>query len=166
MYKLRYFPDPILYTKCESVEQFNEELFFLLDEMKRILLETRGIAISANQIGSLKRVFILKEKNGNIIEFINPEIVEATGVANIYEGCLSSPNVYEKVYTRSNDVTVIAYNRKGEQFTGILEGIEAVAAQHENDHLDGVFWFDKLPNREKKRSAEKRWQKERKKLGV
>lgn len=165
-YSLRYYPDPILLTKCEEVTEFNSELHELLDAMQKILLSTKGIGISSNQCGALKRAFILKDKKGKIWEFINPILKDSNGIANIYEGCLSSPNVYEKVLTRANEVTVVAKDRNGVEFTIVAEGIEAVCVFHEYDHLDGIFWFDKLPSRQVKRSVEKQWQKQKKKLNL
>lgn len=130
-YNLRYYPDPILLTKCEEVTEFNSELHELLDAMQKILLSTKGIGISSNQCGALKRAFILKDKKGKIWEFINPILKDSNGIADIYEGCLSSPNVYEKVLTRANEVTVVAKDRNGVEFSVVAEGIEAVCVFHE-----------------------------------
>lgn len=164
--KILYYPHESLTTKTELVKDFNEDLFNILDQMRIIMLEANGIGLSANQLGYNLRMFIVRDNKKNIIEFINPEIVESSGVANIYEGCLSSPKTYEKVMSRANEVTVVAKDRNGNEFTILAEGLEAVATQHEYDHILGIFWFDKLPNRHVKRKVMKTWEKNRKKLDI
>lgn len=164
--KIVYYPHPALTTKTDLVVEFNEDLHLILDQMKEKMIQAKGVGLSANQLGYNLRAFIVSDKKGKVWEFINSEITELDGVANIYEGCLSSPNVYEKVLTRANSVTIKAFDRNNQEFTIMSEGLEAVALQHETDHGLGLFWFDKLPNRETKKRANKLWEKNRRKMGL
>ncbi len=165
-YELLYYPNPILSEKCEDVVDFNEDLHYLLDEMAKVMVKSNGMGLSANQIGELKNVFIMQELSGKIIEFINPIMLEKSEEkAMIREGCLSSPNVFETVAERSDDVSIRAQDRTGNFFTINAHGIEAVCCQHEMDHLSGIFWFDRFP-RQPKRALIRKWDKAREKLKV
>jgi peptide deformylase len=75
--------------------------------------------------------------------FINPELLAASGDADVEEGCLSVPGVYEKV-RRAERVTVRALDAGGELFTLEAEGLLAVCIQHEMDHLEGKVFVEKL----------------------
>lgn len=154
-YKLVYFPDPRLSEQCKEVTEFNEELHELLDTMKDIMVKCNGIGISANQVGSDKKVFIMLEQNSkNIIEFINPTIIEiADELLNDQEGCLSAPGIYVPI-TRPQGVIIDAFNRKGEPFRGVLVDIEARCALHEMEHLEGKNFLEKT-NRQNRRLAYK-----------
>lgn len=133
----------ILRKKSKPVENFDERLRTLLDDMKDTVLKAEGAGLSAVQVGVLKRVFIILDENEEIIEFINPEIIESSGSCPILEeGCLSVPRSYGKV-KRPNVVVVKAYDRNGNQFTKQFVGFSAKAVCHENDHLDGILFIDK-----------------------
>ena len=133
----------ILRKKSKPVENFDERLRTLLDDMKDTVLKAEGAGLSAVQVGVLKRAFIILDENEEIIEFINPEIIESSGSCPILEeGCLSVPRYYGKV-KRPNVVVVKAYDRNGNQFTKQFVGFSAKAVCHENDHLDGILFIDK-----------------------
>ena len=90
-----------------------------------------------------------------MVEFINPEILEASGENPILEeGCLSVPGKYGKVM-RPNKVKIRAYNKKGEKFDREFVGFFAKAICHESDHLDGILYIDKQIKKEKKNKQEK-----------
>lgn len=168
--KIRYYPDSALSTKCEKVTEFGEQLETLVEDLAEVMREHHGLGLAANQVGITKRIFVMETKKDSfgepeVVEFINPEIIERDGMANIREGCLSSPNVYDVVQGRSETITVRAQRKDGSEFTVICTGVEAVCVQHEMDHLDGVFWIERMP-RNPRRASLRKWEKERKKIGV
>jgi peptide deformylase len=157
--ELKYYPDPILTTSTKLVEVFDENLANELEEMSKIMIQHKGMGISANQVGLSKRMFLMKDNRNNIIEFVNPKITEKVGVVTLPEGCLSSPGVSEIIFTRPQELTVQYQTRTGEYRLAILTEYEAVCAEHECDHLDGVFWFTKLPSRQVRRRVEAQYYK-------
>ena len=125
---------------------FNNRLHVLLDDMRETLIEANGLGLAAPQVGVLRRVVLVIDAGINcespeeqIIELINPEILEQDGVQIGSEGCLSVPGVYGMV-TRPNMVKIKAHDRHGNTFE--LEGKELLARAvcHEIDHLDGVIF--------------------------
>ena len=164
--KLIYYPDPILETPCEPVTEFDEELELLFHAMYITMLLNKGVELSANQIGVSKRAFVMLDKKGKLVEFVNPEIVNKTNnLANIREGCLSSPDVYDTVRDRAETVSVRYQDKEGEEWVETWSGLQAVCIQHEIDHLDGIFWIDRL-SRKERRAANRRWKKSRIRLGL
>jgi peptide deformylase len=155
------YPDPRLLTSCDAVNEFGEQLNKLLDDMLTTLKTTGGIGLAANQVGVMKRVFIMipkvgKDEIGKPIEFVNPEIIHRSDLhAGLREGCLSAPDLFYDVQERAHLVTVKAQDRTGKEFVMNLEGINSVCAQHEIDHLNGIFFFSKL-NRQSRRDAERK----------
>lgn len=132
-----------LRKKSKQVETFDERLNILLDDMAETVRRADGAGLSAVQVGVLKRVFIIIDENDEIIEFINPEIIETSGSCPILEeGCLSVPRYYGKV-KRPNVAVVKAYDRNGKEFKKQFVGFSAKAVCHESDHLDGVLFIDK-----------------------
>ena len=128
----------------KPVEAFDDRLATLLDDMKDTLLRVQGAGLSAVQIGSLKRVFIIEE-DGEMLEFVNPEIISTSGKNKILEeGCLSVPAAYGKV-NRPYKVKIKAQDRKGNWFTRVFTGFSAKAICHEADHLDGKLYIDYVP---------------------
>lgn len=167
MRKILLYPNEVLKTKCPKVTSFDASLHQLLDEMRQIMVDNKGMGLAANQVGELKRLFIMKDVRGSVWEFINPVLsVEDISGANVREGCLSTPGVLDIVNGRHEAVRVDAQDRNGDSFSVILYGIESVCAQHEIDHLDGIFWIDRMPSRQSKRAALKSWDKIRAKLGL
>lgn len=148
MYKLVKYPDELLNKKCEEVKVFSPDLDELLNSMKTIMLENNGMGIAANQVGSDKRIFLMNTKQG-IYEFINPKIVSREGTQFIEEGCLSAPGVFLQI-PRTEQIIVEAQDRTGTIFTILAVDLEAVCIQHEIDHLDGVFYFEKVNRQQRK----------------
>lgn len=137
---LRLFTDPVLRTVCQPVDA--SDLYYineLIPEMLQILKKTEGIALAANQVGITKRFFLFKD--GTII--VNPEIVEISEPEQFDEGCLSIPGV-SATTQRSLKIKVKYKNNKFEDVETEYSGIEAVAVQHEIDHLNGILYIDKL----------------------
>ena len=138
------YPDPILQQVAEPVATFDKELEQLVEDMFESMYDAHGIGLAAPQIGVKKRITVIdlsnKAKAEDKLVLINPEIIYREGKQFSEEGCLSLPEIREKV-TRAQKVKVRAQNLKGEWFE--LEGEELLSRcfQHEIDHLDGVLFL-------------------------
>ena len=130
------------HKKCKPVTDFNQKLWDMLDDMAETMYKAEGVGLAGPQVGMLRRVFVIDVGDG-ILEFINPEILETAGEQNGAEGCLSFPGEYGLV-ERPNYVKVRAQNRSGEWFEMEGEALFARAVCHENDHLDGVVFKDRM----------------------
>ena len=140
--------DEQLRKKSREVTEYNKRIHTLLDEMRETLIEADGVGLAAPQVGVLRRVVIVMDTSKEdltpeeqIIELINPEIIEEEGEQYGTEGCLSVPGVYGYV-TRPMKVTVKAFDRNGKQFEVTGEGLTARAFCHEIDHLEGQLFTD------------------------
>ncbi len=143
---IRVDNDPILKKVSRPVENFDERLFILLDDMKDTLYKADGCGLAAVQVGVLKRVVIVDVGEG-LIELINPEIVETSGVQYEVEGCLSLPG-RNGITKRPMTVKVRAQNREGKWCLYKGEGLKARAFCHEIDHLDGHLYTERLAPQE------------------
>lgn len=136
--------DETLRKKARDVTVFDARLHQLLDDMAETMYESNGIGLAATQIGVLRRIFTVdvNEETG-LMEFINPRIVKTAGSQTSCEGCLSVPGVWGDV-ERPESLTIEAQDRDGNPFTMEATGILAVCICHENDHLDGILFKDKV----------------------
>lgn len=134
------YGDDILRKKSRAVENFDDRLHQLLDDMAETMHKSDGVGLAAVQIGILKRVVTIDVGKG-VIELINPEIVEMSGVQNGSEGCLSVPGRFEDI-KRPYKVKVRAFDRNGKEFTMVGTELLARAFCHEIDHLDGKLFID------------------------
>jgi peptide deformylase len=113
--------------------------------MAETMYAAPGIGLAATQVDAHVRVIVIdiSETRDQLQVFVNPQLVSATGTAEREEGCLSVPDVYEKVQ-RAERVTVRALDARGESFELEAEGLLAVCIQHEMDHLEGKVFVEKL----------------------
>ena len=130
-----------LHKVCKPVTAFDAKLHKLLDDMHETLVDSGGVGLAAPQVGILRRVFLVDVGlDGNeIIEFINPEILETDGEQEGPEGCLSVPGKYGLV-KRPYWVKVRAQDRYGDWFEAEGEELIGRCFCHENDHLDGIVY--------------------------
>ncbi|MBE6649196.1 MAG: peptide deformylase [Ruminococcaceae bacterium] len=131
-----------LRKKSRPVDIINERILTLLDDMKETLKQTGGVGLAAPQVGVLRRVVVIDDGE-NLVEMINPVIVEQCGEQEDVEGCLSIPGQWG--YTkRPAKVVCEALDRNGNKFR--IEGTELLARClcHETDHLDGILYTDKV----------------------
>ena len=130
--------DPALHKVCTEVEVFDKKLHKLLDDMAETLEEAQGVGLAAPQVGILRRVVIV-DTGDQILELINPTMLETSGEQIGAEGCLSVPGQYGLV-KRPNYAKVRAQDRNGLWFE--VEGEELIARCfcHELDHLDGIVY--------------------------
>ena len=132
--------DPALHKVCKSVEKFDWRLHKLLDDMADTLEEANGVGLAAPQVGILRRVVIV-DTGEEILELINPTLVETDGEQVGAEGCLSVPGKYGWV-KRPYYATVRAQDRNGTWFEAEGEELIARCFCHELDHLDGIVYTE------------------------
>ncbi len=147
------FPDPILKERSAPVAAVDAGVSSVIDD----LLETMraspgGVGIAAPQVGILQRIIIVdvsahkrggREENHGLLVLVNPEILARGGKQLVREGCMSVPD-YTANVQRAQWVLVDALDREGKQQIVEAIGFEAVAVQHEMDHLDGVLFLDRV----------------------
>lgn len=128
--------DPVLHKRCHPVTQFDDRLADLIDDMRATLSDAGGAGLAAPQIGILRRVVVLMDENDEMLELVNPELIDQEGEQNGLEGCLSVPGLWGYV-KRPMRAKVKAQDRKGNWFEAEGEGIVARCFCHELEHLDG-----------------------------
>lgn len=141
------YPDPVLSKRGELVRVFDDKLKTLVEEMFESMYAAQGIGLAAPQIGISQRLTVIdisfKKNPDEKIVLINPEIIERDGKQFEEEGCLSLPEIREKV-RRAARVKVKAQDVQGKYFEIEGEELLARAFQHEIDHLDGILFIDHL----------------------
>lgn len=146
---VRIYGDKVLRQIAEPVEKIDDELKQFLKDLVFTMYKRDGVGLAAPQVGVSLRIFVIdpfwsrEENKKEPIILINPEIIEKQGEQICEEGCLSVPDIYEKV-TRFNKIKVRYQNENGEHFEIDAEEYVADVIQHEYDHLDGVLFVDKL----------------------
>jgi len=148
MLEILKYPDPKLKEVAREVDKFDKKLHHLLDQMAETMYGANGIGLAAPQVGESLRLFVIdlgpmEDQPAKLYEFINPVIESGDGKIVFEEGCLSVPGVTEEV-VRKERVSVSYQDRNGESHRMVAEGLLAVAIQHENDHLDGTLFIEKL----------------------
>jgi peptide deformylase len=152
-------PDPILKKVSKPVEKVTPEILSLMDQMLETMYAAPGIGLAAVQIGVPKRLVVIDtardEAPKNPLYLINPEIVWASEELNEHEeGCLSIPEVYDKV-KRPAEVKVRYLDREGAEQQMHCDGLLATCVQHEIDHLNGVLFIDRLTRLKRDRVMKK-----------
>ena len=141
------YPDPVLAKKGAPVTVFDDALKTLVAEMFESMYAAQGIGLAAPQIGLSQRLTVIdisfKKEPKEKLVLINPEIIERRGKQLEEEGCLSLPEIREKV-PRAAWVKVRAQDENGTWFEVEGEELLSRALQHEIDHLDGVLFIDRI----------------------
>ena len=137
------YPDAPLRDKAGPVTDFGPELVQLKADMLETMEAFEGVGLAGPQVGLAKRLFVLREPDGEGMCLVNPEISEAEGSETGEEGCLSLPRLYANV-PRATHIRVRAQNELGEPLDFEARGFLARIIQHENDHLDGIVFPDRL----------------------
>ena len=130
--------DPALHKVCKPVTVFDAKLHKLLDDMHETLIDSQGVGLAAPQIGILRRV-VLVDTGDEILELVNPEILEVDGEQVGAEGCLSVPGKYGLV-KRPYCAKVRSQDRYGDWYEAEGEELTARCFCHELDHLDGIIY--------------------------
>jgi len=141
---LRY-PDARLHKLAAPVTVFDESLKRLVADLAETMYAAPGIGLAATQVDVHRQVIVLdvSERRDSLLVLINPEILDASGVSDIEEGCLSVPGIYETL-ERAERVKVRAFDQNGNAFTLEAQGLLAVCIQHEMDHLKGKVFVESL----------------------
>ncbi|MDD6967190.1 MAG: peptide deformylase [Firmicutes bacterium] len=132
--------EPALHKVCRPVEKFDWRLHKLLDDMRETLAQANGVGLAAPQVGILRRVVVV-DTGEDILELVNPELLETDGEQEGAEGCLSVPGKYGLV-KRPYYAKVRAQDRDGQWFEAEGEEIVARCFCHELDHLDGIVYTE------------------------
>lgn len=155
---IAYFGDPILRKKAEPVEEITAEIKQLIADMIETMYHYNGIGLAAPQVKHSLRIFVTclenEDDNGDMHlgpprAFINPIIKSfSSTLVEAYEGCLSIPKVRGPVI-RPNSVVIEALDENGKMFTQEFHRYVARCMLHENDHLNGVLYIDRLPKKKR-----------------
>jgi peptide deformylase len=141
------YPDPVLAKPAAPITVFDDKLRTLVAEMFESMYVAQGIGLAAPQISISQRLTVIdvsfKKNPKEKLVLINPKVVETRGKQTEEEGCLSLPDIREKVH-RAAWVKVKAQNEYGEWFEVEGEELLARALLHEIDHLDGVLFIDRI----------------------
>ncbi|ALV25332.1 peptide deformylase [Campylobacter iguaniorum] len=144
------YPDKRLYDIGLEVTKFDDELGKFLDDMYETMIAKNGIGLAALQVGKPIRAFIVNLVNENevqdkndLLEIINPKFLKKDGEIVYQEGCLSVPDYYEDV-RRAEHIEIEYFDRYGNKKTLEAKGLLAVAIQHENDHIDGHLFIERI----------------------
>ena len=141
---LRY-PDARLHKVAAPVTAFDEPLKRLVADLAETMYAAPGIGLAATQVDVHRQVIVLdvSERRDSLLVLINPVILDASGVSDIEEGCLSVPAIYETL-ERAERVKVRACDQNGKPFMLEAQGLLAVCIQHEMDHLKGKVFVESL----------------------
>jgi peptide deformylase len=141
------YPEPVLSQPGEPVNEFNAELRKLVADMFETMYASQGIGLAAPQVGVSKRVTVIDLSMGKKPEdklvLINPEIISSDGRLYEEEGCLSFPEIREKI-VRAANVRIRAQDVNGKWFEMDGEELLSRAFQHEIDHLDGILFITRM----------------------
>jgi len=145
--KIVKYPEPVLSQPGEPVTEFNGELKKLADDMFETMYSAQGIGLAAPQVAVSKRVTVIDLSQGKDPEqklvLVNPEVIFREGKQYEEEGCLSFPEIREKVQ-RAAKVKIRAQDLKGKWFEMDGEELLSRAFQHEIDHLDGMLFIFRM----------------------
>lgn len=150
--KILLYPHPLLKKMCNTVTSIDQNIGGLIEDLIDTMREgPHSVGVAAPQIGVTLRVCVVdvsgsklgKDNNHGLLVMVNPEIVKRDGSALMREGCMSVPD-YTGDVERATNITVRFTDRGGTVREIETSGFEAVAIQHEMDHLDGVLFLDRI----------------------
>ncbi len=145
--KIVKYPEPVLSQPGEPVTEFDDELRQLVADMFETMYSAQGIGLAAPQVGISKRLTVIdlsvgKEPKDKLV-LINPEIISSEGKLYEEEGCLSFPDIRERV-ARAAKVRIRAQDEHGKWFEMDGEELLSRAFQHEIDHLNGILFIFRM----------------------
>jgi peptide deformylase len=146
--KIVRYPHPSLRVVARPLAAIDEKVRSQAAEMLALMYEHRGLALAATQVELPFRMVVMNVKADPLDKeaeavCINPVILERKGTQEGDEGCLSFPELFQRI-RRAKTVHVQAYNLKGELIDKTVHDLEARVWQHEIDHLDGILFIDKM----------------------
>lgn len=146
------YPDPILKQVAAPVDQLEAPIVAIIQDLVDTMVDSgHSVGVAAPQIGKLWRIVVVdvsqsklgKDNNHGLLEMVNPDIIEKSGSKMMREGCMSVPD-YTGNVTRAEQIVVEFADRSGQLRVIQASGFEAVAIQHEIDHLDGLLFLDRV----------------------
>ncbi len=141
------YPHPTLRFKSKPICRVDGELKEIAAQMLELMYEAEGVGLAANQVNLPLRMFVAnasgQKGEGEELVLINPELQFPKGNETAQEGCLSLPGLYGNV-KRPKTIRVSAYDLQGNPIECEVDGFLSRVLQHENDHLDGVLFFDRM----------------------
>ena len=148
-----HYPHPTLRLRSRPIARVDDDLRSMVSEMLDLMYEHQGVGLAANQVNLPLRIFVAnpegKRGEGEELVFINPELQLPRGNESMEEGCLSLPGVHGEV-KRPKAVRISAFDLQGNAIERDVDGFLARVLQHENDHLDGVMFFDRMSDEAKR----------------
>lgn len=140
-------PHPTLRLKSKPIVRVDDQLRDFVKQMFGLMYESKGVGLAANQVNLPLQLFVInpagKPDEGEEMVFINPVLSKPKGSESAEEGCLSLPGVYGEV-VRAAEIDVEAYTHMGQRIKFRASGYLARILQHENDHLQGTMFFDRM----------------------
>lgn len=147
------YPDPKLKEVCEPITNFEDSVGQLLEDLVDTMVDAgHSVGVAAPQIGDLRRAAVVdvsksklgkKQENHGLMQMVNPEIIQKEGACVVREGCMSVPD-YTGNVTRAESIVVEYLDENQEHQVISADGFEAIAIQHELDHLDGQLFLDRV----------------------
>lgn len=141
------YPHPTLRIKSKPIRRVDQELRDIAAEMLDLMYDSNGVGLAANQVDLPLRLFVAnpagERGEGEELVLINPELQMPKGSETSQEGCLSLPGLYGQV-KRPKTLRLSAFDLQGNPVERTVDGFLARVLQHENDHLDGVLFFDRM----------------------
>jgi peptide deformylase len=157
---LRFYGDPILRTRCLPIESITDEIKQLVQDMIETMDADKGCGLAAPQVGHSLRVFVLRDyvetPQGDVVlseprVYINPKLSNPSLKKVLdTEGCLSIPGIRAEL-ERPIKIRIEAIDLEGRSFVEEVEGYNARIRMHENDHINGVLYIDRLNLRRRKK---------------
>ena len=138
------YPDAPLTQKAKPFDKFGPEVVQLAEDMLETMHAHDGVGLAGPQVGLAKRIFVMQPPDGEPVCLVNPELVRMEGEVEGEEGCLSIPRVYSDRVPRASLVEVKAFDETGTPVHFEARDFVARIIQHEYDHLEGKFFFDRL----------------------
>lgn len=147
------YPHPTLRIRSKPIRRVNKELRNIAAQMLDLMYEAEGVGLAANQVNLPIRIFVAnpagERGDGEELVLLNPELQLPKGNVTGQEGCLSLPGIYGQV-KRPKSIRLSAFDIQGNPVDRVVDGFLARVIQHENDHLDGVMFFDRMTEEAKR----------------
>jgi peptide deformylase len=150
--KILTFPHPLLKKHARRIERIDDSIMGLAEDLVDTMTAGPGsVGVAAPQIGVSLSACVVdvsnnrhgRDNNHGLLIMLNPEIITASGSSVMREGCMSVPD-YTGDVERATCITVRYMDLSGASRILEASGFEAVAIQHEMDHLDGVLFLDRI----------------------
>ncbi len=146
--KIVYYPHPALRHPTKPLSAIDRQVHLDAGRMLDLMYENKGLGLASNQVFLSYRIVVLNptgdpQQRDKEEVLLNPVVLERKGTIEGEEGCLSFPDLFQKI-RRAKTVCVQAYNLRGEVVEKTIGDLEARLWQHEVDHLDGILFIDKM----------------------